>query len=297
MHDSIVISTCFSLSDHQRLADEPTNVSRSGQSIFKFVYRTKLVSECRLITITWYKNLLLDKTHMNMLDTCDSIGEGGIVSLPKKACFFLPPHKENILLRMNKILRNCPYDWPKPWYFWRKQGSEYFIIDGTTVDVVWDFKAGNFNGETEPQSDYYKDAYRKTGCRPSLIEPMLVFRREHIFGNKKFTMRVKFNEKGAFHDIYQWYAALMGWIQGNESINVGKNGLQVFWDIHDWLFGSGPRHGLFIFNPILSSPSLSMPLVSNQEPSSAIANFDNAMSSSVFCLFLYAWKVERKSHS
>ena len=42
-----------------------------------------------------------------MLDTCDSIGE--IVSLPQKACFFLPTHKENILLRMNKILRNCPY--------------------------------------------------------------------------------------------------------------------------------------------------------------------------------------------
>ncbi|MBA0556576.1 hypothetical protein Golob_026662 [Gossypium lobatum] len=81
-------------------------------------------------------------------------------------------------------------DWLKPWYFWRKQGSKYFIIDGTTVDVVWVFKAGNFN-----------DACRKTGCRPSLIEPMLVFRRENIFGNKKFSMRVKFNEKGAFHDI------------------------------------------------------------------------------------------------
>ncbi|KAB2090793.1 hypothetical protein ES319_A03G145900v1 [Gossypium barbadense] len=282
MHDSIVISTCFSLSDHQRLADEPTNVSRSGQSIFKFVYRTKLVSECRLITITWYKNLLLDKTHRFgcYYGTWRNVG------------------RLSLRIQQQNGRSNSTFaDWPKPWYFWRKQGSEYFIIDGTTVDVVWDFKAGNFNGETEPQSDYYKDAYRKTGCRPSLIEPMLVFRREHIFGNKKFTMRVKFNEKGAFHDIYQWYAALMGWILGNESINVGKNGLQVFWDIHDWLFGSGPRHGLFIFNPILSSPSLSMPLVSNQEPSSAIANFDNAMSSSVFCLFLYAWKVERKSHS
>ncbi|KAK8363351.1 hypothetical protein V6Z12_A03G156800 [Gossypium hirsutum] len=284
MHDSIVISTCFSLSDHQRLADEPTNVSRSGQSIFKFVYRTKLVSECRLITITWYKNLFgFSYIYISHTWYLTNVGSKFLFS------------STNIHKRCSKNV--CNRDWPKPWYFWRKQGSEYFIIDGTTVDVVWDFKAGNFNGETEPQSDYYKDAYRKTGCRPSLIEPMLVFRREHIFGNKKFTMRVKFNEKGAFHDIYQWYAALMGWIQGNESINVGKNGLQVFWDIHDWLFGSGPRHGLFIFNPILSSPSLSMPLVSNQEPSSAIANFDNAMSSSVFCLFLYAWKVERKSHS
>jgi hypothetical protein len=33
-----------------------------------------------------------------MLDTCDSIDEGEKESLSKKACFFLPPHEENVLL-------------------------------------------------------------------------------------------------------------------------------------------------------------------------------------------------------
>ncbi|KAA3483031.1 DUF868 domain-containing protein [Gossypium australe] len=50
--------------DPIRLANEPTSVGRSRQSIFKFVYRTKLVNECRLITVKWCKNLLLDKTRL-----------------------------------------------------------------------------------------------------------------------------------------------------------------------------------------------------------------------------------------
>ncbi|GMJ13234.1 hypothetical protein like AT4G12690 [Hibiscus trionum] len=271
-------------------ADEPTSVGRSGQSAIKSVYRTKLAGECRLITVTWCRNPLL---------------HGLSVSVQG------PEGDQQYRCKIEM----------KPWYFWRKQGSKHFIVDGCTVDVVWDLKVAKFNGETEPRSDYYvaivcedevvlllgdqkKDAYRKTGCRPSLIEPMLISRREHIFGKRKFTTRVKFNEKGTFHDVAVECSSdgidpvleiringklavqvkhLQWKFRGNESINVGKNGLQVFWDVHDWLFGSGPRHGLFIFNPIPSSPPSS-----NQEPDS-----ENAMgSSSRFCLFLYAWKVE-----
>ncbi|KAK6242162.1 Protein of unknown function DUF868 [Theobroma cacao] len=321
MHDSIGIPACFTSSD-QRQADEPASVGRSGQSVFMSVYRTKLAGQCRLITVTWCRNLLL---------------HGLSVSVQG------PDGDEHYRCKVEL----------KPWYFWRKQGSKRFTVDGRTVDVVWDLKAAKFNGETEPRSDYYvaivcedevvlllgdqkKDAYRKTGCRPSLIEPMLVSRREHIFGKRKFSTRVKFNDKGTFHDIsvecnncissnsssdgfdpvleirvdgkvaiqvkhLQWK------FRGNESINVGKSGVEVFWDVHDWLFGSGPRHGLFIFNPIpsssvspssISAPSspptsswTSMP-VSNQEVNSASGDYDNAAGSSKFCLFLYAWKVE-----
>ncbi|XP_021292971.1 uncharacterized protein LOC110423149 [Herrania umbratica] len=321
MHDSIGIPACFTSSD-QRQADEPASVGRSGQSVFMSVYRTKLAGQCRLITVTWCRNLLL---------------HGLSVSVQG------PDGDEHYRCKVEL----------KPWYFWRKQGSKHFIVDGRTVDVVWDLKAAKFNGETEPRSDYYvaiicedevvlllgdqkKDAYRKTGCRPSLIEPMLVSRREHIFGKRKFSTRVKFNDKGTFHDIsvecnnsissnsssdafdpvleirvdgklaiqvkhLQWK------FRGNESINVGKSGVEVFWDVHDWLFGSGPRHGLFIFNPIpsssvspssISAPSspptsswTSMP-VSNQEVNSASGDYNNAGGSSRFCLFLYAWKVE-----
>ncbi|XWS22666.1 hypothetical protein CRYUN_Cryun29cG0055600 [Craigia yunnanensis] len=320
MHDSIGIPACFSYSD-QRQADEPASVGRSGQSVFMSVYRTKLAGQCRLITVTWYRNLLLHGLSISVQGT-----------------------------DMDEHYR-CKVEL-KRWYFWRKQGFKHFIVDGKNVDVVWDLKAAKFNGETEPRSDYYvaivcedevvlllgdqkKDAYRKTGCRPSLIEPMLVSRREHVFGKRKFSTRVKFNDKGTFHDIsvecnnsissnsssdgfdpvldirvdgklaiqikhLQWK------FRGNESINVGKNGVEVIWDVHDWLFGSGPRHG-FIFNPIpssfvsassISAPSsppssslTSMPL-SNQEVNSASGDNDNATGSSRFCLFLYAWKVE-----
>lgn len=44
---------------------------------------------------------------MNMLDICDLIGE--IVFFFKKICFFLLMYEENILLWMNKVVRNCLY--------------------------------------------------------------------------------------------------------------------------------------------------------------------------------------------
>lgn len=46
---------------------------------------------------------------MNMLDICDLIDEGEIVFFFKKVCFFLLLYEENILLWMNKIVRNCLY--------------------------------------------------------------------------------------------------------------------------------------------------------------------------------------------
>ncbi|KAJ0094257.1 hypothetical protein Patl1_16031 [Pistacia atlantica] len=269
MHDSIGIPACFSSSERQ--ADDTATVTRSGQSVFMSVYRTKLAGECRLVTVTWCKNLLLHGLSVSVQ------GPDG-----------------------DKHYR-CKVEL-KPWYFWRKQGSKHFIVDGRMVDVVWDLKAAKFNGETEPRSDYYvaivceeevvlllgdlkKDAFRKTGCRPSLIEPMLVSRKEHVFGKKKFSTRVKFQEKGPFHDIsiecnnssissdsslggfdpelqirvdgkLAIHIKHLQWkFRGNESVRISKTSVEVYWDVHDWLFGSGPRHGMFIFKPVNSSTS------------------------------------------
>ncbi|KAJ9176307.1 hypothetical protein P3X46_011637 [Hevea brasiliensis] len=317
MHDSLGIPVCFTSSKKQN--NEPAaTITWSGQSVSMSVYRTKLAGYCRLITITWCKNLMLHGLSLSVQATNGN---------------------ENYLCKMEL----------KPWYFWRKQGSKQFVVDGKTVDVAWDLKAAKFNGETEPQSDYYiavvsegevvlllgdlkKDAYRKTRCRPALIEPMLVSRKEHVFGKKKFTRRIKFHEKEIkFHQIsvennnstsngsdtggfdpeleikvdgelaiqvkhLQWK------FRGNESMQVNKSRVEVYWDVHDLLFGSGPRHGLFIFKPVSSSSpsssssstssSTSMPLLTTQEVPCAPLEDDNAGGSSSFCLFLYIWKVE-----
>ncbi|XP_027124056.1 uncharacterized protein [Coffea arabica] len=318
MQDQVLIPACFSSSE--KLMDDSVGVTRSGQSVFMSVYRTKIADQCRLITITWCKNLLLHGLSVSV--------EG--------------PEGESQY--------TCKVEL-KPWYFWRKQGSKRFLVEGKPVDIFWDLKAAKFNGETEPSSEYYvavvydeevvlligdlkKDAYRKTGCRPALIDPLLVSRKEHIFGKKKFFTRVKFHEKGRIHEIaiecksrsnnsgnlsngnspngvdpemeiridgnLVIHVKHLQWkFRGNESIKMNKVRLEVYWDVHDWLFSPGLRHALFIFKPTLvssspslvptsSSPPFSSSLSSQTVSSGSLEGF-SASGSSDFCLFLYAW--------
>nr|DAD30771.1 TPA_asm: hypothetical protein HUJ06_009622 [Nelumbo nucifera] len=286
MQDPIGIPACFLSGEKQ--SDDPAAVTKAGQNVFLSVYRTKIAGQCRMITVTWCKNLLLH-------GLCVSV-EG--------------PNGENQY--------SCKVEL-KPWYFWRKQGSKRFMVEGKAVDIFWDLKAAKFNGETEPQSDYYvavacedevvlllgdlkKDAYRKTGCRPALIEPSMVSKKEHIFGKKKLTSRVKFHEKGRLHEIsiefnnsssssvntnscvggfdpemeikvdgkLAIHVKHLHWkFRGNQSISVHKVRVEVYWDVHDWLFSPGLRHALFIFKPITSSSTSTS--TSSSPPSSSLA--------------------------
>ncbi|GAB4860636.1 hypothetical protein Ancab_035798 [Ancistrocladus abbreviatus] len=323
MQDQIGIPACFCSSD-QPVQDPPV-VTRSGQCVFMSVYRTKIADQCRLITITWCKNLLL---HGLSVSVEDLEGESHFT---------------------------CKVEL-KPWYFWRKHGSKKFSVDGKPVDVFWDLKAAKFNRETEPSSEYYvavvcdeevalllgdlkKDAYKRTGCRPALIDPILVSKKEHIFGKKKFVTRAKLHGKGRMHEISiecenKWgqngsnvnhendpemgvridghlaiHVKHLQWkFRGNECIHVNRLRLEVYWDVHDWLFSPGLRHALFIFKPVgtsLASPSPSpSPLSLSSSPLSlsstlssqtgcsisAAEGFNGAAGPSEFCLFIYAWK-------
>lgn len=323
MQDQMGIPACFS--SGERLGDDSRAVTRSGQSVFMSAYRTKIADQCRLITITWCKNLLLHGLSVSV--------EG-------------PDGDSHYTCKVEV----------KPWCFWKKQGSKRFLVDGKPVDIFWDLKAAKFNGETEPSSEYYvaficdeevvlllgdlkKDAYRKTGCRPALIDPILVSRKEHMFGKKKFLTRIKFHEKGRFHNIsvecknkrhnsgsnslngidvemeikidghlvllvkhLQWK------FRGNEWIHLNKVRVELYWDVHDWLFSPGLRHALFIFKPsLLSSSSSSLkassppfsssltstPLSSKTGSCDSTEGIDHGSTgSSEFSLFLFAWKVE-----
>ncbi|KAK6924778.1 Protein of unknown function DUF868, plant [Dillenia turbinata] len=321
MQDPIGIPSCFSSSD--KLADELTAVTRSGQSIFMSTYRTKVADQCRLITITWCRNLLV---HGLSLAVEGQEGENQY---------------------------SCKVEL-KPWYFWRQRGFKHFIVDSKQVNIFWDLKNAKFNGETEPKEDYYvavvcdeevvlllgdmkKEAYRKTGCRPALIDPILVSRKEHIFGKKKFLTKAKFHEKGRFHEIsieckhgtshggkiststkyvpemeiridghLGIHVKHLQWkFRGNDSIQINRLRVEVYWDVHDWLFSPGLRHALFIFKPILPSPSPSLsassspslysltstPLLSQTMSSTSLEGFSTG-GSSEFSLFLYAWRIE-----
>ncbi|KAG8378768.1 hypothetical protein BUALT_Bualt07G0019400 [Buddleja alternifolia] len=313
LQEQIGIPACFS--SGEKLSDDPSAISRSGQNVFMSVYRTKIADQRRLITVTWCKNMLL---HGLSVSVEGSEGESHYT---------------------------CKVEL-KPWYFWKKQGSKRISVDGKAVDIFWDFKVAKFNGEIEPGSDYYvavvcdgevvlllgnlrKEAYRKTGCRPALIDPILVSRKEHIFGKKRFVTRVKFHDKGSFHEIsiecknrsssnsrgsfgnssnvvepemeisidghLVIHVKHLQWkFRGNESIHLNRARIEVYYDVHDWLFNPGLRHALFIFKPTLLSTSLSMPStpLSSQTGSSSSTEGFSASGAPDFCLFLYAWRVE-----
>ncbi|KAK1363170.1 Kinesin heavy chain [Heracleum sosnowskyi] len=327
MRDPIGIPSCFS--SGEKAMDDSAAVARSGQCVFMSVYRTKIADQCRLITVTWYKNLSVHGLSVSV--------EG--------------PEGESQY--------TCKVEL-KPWYFWRKQGSKRFVVDGKPVDIFWDLKAAKFKGETEPISEYYvavvsgeevvlllgdlkKDAFRKTRCRPALIDPTLVSRKEHVFGMKKFLTRVKFHEKGRLHEISTEcklssaqssrsindsnsvdgddpemeiridghlviHVSHLQWkFRGNETIHLNNVKIEVYWDVHDWLFSSGLRHVLFILKPsLLSSSSSSVSSTSSPPCSSSLTSAPflsktgssgsvegiHGSGSSNFSLFLYAWKVE-----
>lgn len=173
--------------------------------------------------------------------------------------------------------------------------SDYYVAVVSGEEVV--LLLGNQN----------KEAFRRTGSRPSLSlgDAAMVCKKEHVFSKKRFLTRARFHEKGKLHDIsIECSSGNLGgggggtdvdmaikidgcvnvlvkhlqWkFRGNDCISINKMKVQVYWDAHDWLFGTGMRQALFIFKPQPPSP----------DSDAALAD-----EFSDFCLFLYAWKIE-----
>ncbi|KAK3031881.1 hypothetical protein RJ639_035651 [Escallonia herrerae] len=177
----------------------------------------------------------------------------------------------------------------KPWHFWAKKGYKTFEVDGTHVEAYWDLRSAKFSGSPEPCTDFYvalvcdeevvlllgdykKKAYKRTKSRPALVDAVLFYKKEHVFGKKCFTTRAKFDHRKKEHDIVvesstsgprdpeMWISIdgivlihirnLQWKFRGNQTVVVDKQPVQVFWDVHAWLFCSpGSSHGLFIFKP------------------------------------------------
>ncbi|KAG1364296.1 hypothetical protein COCNU_11G011230 [Cocos nucifera] len=219
----------------------------------------------------------------------------------------------------------------KPWPFWSKKGFKSFEIDGKRVDIYWDLRSAKFSNGPEPSGGYYvalacdeevvlllgdckKEAYKRTKCRPALESAALVSKRENVFGKKCFTTRARFDERKKEHDIIvensisgakdpeMWISIdgvvlihvdnLQWKFRGNETVMVEKVPVQVFWDVHDWLFGApGTGHALFIFKPGVPGPGAEEDRNGTDRCSSG-QNGNASSSAPEFSFFLYAWKTE-----
>ncbi|KAF6153848.1 hypothetical protein GIB67_001081 [Kingdonia uniflora] len=307
------------------LGELPSSVDKLGddkssQCSVTCAYLVNLVGMCRNVTVLWCKNFVNLSLHI----TVDIPGD------------------ENTHIYKIEI---------KPWQFWSKKGLKSFEVEGKRVDVFWDLRAAKFpTNSPEPSGDYYvalvyaeevmlllgdlkKKAYKKTKSRPSLVDAILVYKKEHVFAKKSFTTRGKFDQMKKEHEIVvensfagprdpeMWISVdgivlvhitnLQWKFRGNQTILINKMPVQVYWDVHDWMFGTpGAGHGLFIFKPgapdltryekekdgtsggeSTDSGSTSTAMTTNTTTDEG-SRFIQGQSYSEFSLFLYAWKIE-----
>ncbi|CAK9167175.1 unnamed protein product [Ilex paraguariensis] len=288
----------------QKLTDDPVT-QKTAQSSVTCVYQTHIGGYWRNVTILWSKNLMNHILNISV------------------DCVETDDH------------HTCKIDL-KPWHFWAKKGDKTFEVDGNQVEVYWDLRSAKFSGSPEPSTDFYvalvsdeevvllvgdykKKAYKRTKSRPALVDAVLFYKKEHVFGKKCFSTRAKFDHKKKEHEIVvesstsgprdpeMWISIdgivlihirnLQWKFRGNQTVLVDKQAVQVFWDVHAWLFcDPGSSHGLFIFKP--GAPESD----TDNEDSSHGGDSDGSESryystrshskASQFCLFLYAWKIE-----
>ncbi|KAI3455518.1 hypothetical protein Pfo_012181 [Paulownia fortunei] len=276
----------------QKLTNDPVT-QKTAQSTVMCVYQTHIAGFWRNVTILWSKNLM----NYSLSISVESVEHDQVFT--------------------------CKIDL-KPWHFWAKKGYKTFEVDGNQLDAYWDLRSAKFSGSPEPCTDFYvalvseeevvlllgdckKKAYKRTKSRPALVDAIMFYKKEHVFGKKSFSTRAKKLDLRprepemwiSIDGIVLIHIRNLQWkFRGNQTVLVNKQPVQVFWDVHAWLFCSpGSNHGLFIFKPGAPEADSDMDddTKGNESDCSGPSRYYSTQSyskASQFCLFLYAWKIE-----
>ncbi|XWS76387.1 hypothetical protein CRYUN_Cryun01aG0171900 [Craigia yunnanensis] len=297
--------SCFGENGVQ-VADSSASSSSSakaGQNVVTCVYQCKLHGRSCLITIAWTKNL---------------VGQGLSVAIDDSA---------------NHCL--CKVD-IKPWLFSKRKGTKHLEVDSGKIDICWDLSNARFGSGPEPVEGFYlavafdqemllllgdlkREAYKKIDTSASLnSDAVFIAKREHIFGKKFYGAKAQFYDKGQIHDVIiecdtvdfkdsclviridsktVMKVKQLKWkFRGNHTILVDGLPVEVFWDVHNWLFGNAMGNAVFMFQTCLSAEKL-WTSQSIFDPSVLTWSYsqkfrDHQVQGIGFSLILYAWKHE-----
>ncbi|TVT99656.1 hypothetical protein EJB05_54945, partial [Eragrostis curvula] len=289
--------------------DVPVNGHhKPGKAVTASVYRAKIAGHSRVVTVSWSRDLLSHAFTVAISGADGAAAECRVelrpwqfwrragsrrVELRGGAYSSLP-----VTVRVLWDLRHARFGGAAA-----EPRSGYFVALEAAGEVVL------------VQGDMRRDALRRAApAPPAEAEAVPVARREHVFGRRRFAAKaLRFHEHGSPHDVaieccggegggdgngdVEMSIAIDGeeavqvkhlqWkFRGNQSVTFSRAKVEVYWDVHDWLFSAGTRPALFIFRPIVlssaSAPSGTMMLAA-----------DGAVSSTAgFCLYLYAWKLD-----
>lgn len=212
----------------------------------------------------------------------------------------------------------------KPWLFSKKKGSKSLDADSVKLEVVWDLSSAKFGYGPEPLEGFYvavlfdlemvlllgdlnKEAYRKTSANVPPSNAVLVAKREHLFGKKVYCTKAQFSNNGRIHDVViecdtvglkepcleiridrkrvMQVKRLLWKFRGNQTILVDGIPVELFWDVHNWLFDASVGSAVFMFQTCLSADKL-LPWSCSQ------VFGETQLRGLGFSLVLYAWKNE-----
>ncbi|XP_044485622.1 uncharacterized protein LOC123211146 [Mangifera indica] len=295
--------SCFGENGVQVADSSSSSATKACQNLVTCVYQCKFHGRSFLIvTVTWTRNLM---------------GQGLSVAIDDSTHQCL-----------------CKVE-IKPWLFSKRKGSKNLEVDSSKIDIYWDLSSARFGPGPEPLEGYYlavaynqeivlllgdlkREAYRKVDTAPVNLNAMFIAKREHIFGKKFYGTKAQFCDKGQMHDVAIECDTIdvkdpclviridtmtvlqvkrLKWnFRGNQTILVDGHPVEVFWDVHNWLFGNAMGNAVFMFQTCLSAEKL-WASQSVFDPSVLMWCYseqfrDHRLQGLGFSLLLYAWKNE-----
>ncbi|KAK7317257.1 hypothetical protein RJT34_01324 [Clitoria ternatea] len=280
--------SCFGETGVQ-VADSSSS-SRAAQNVVTCVYQCKLRGDSCLITVSWTKTLM---------------GQGLSVGIDDMGKVEIKPW----LFSRRKGSKNLEVQSGKVDIFWdltcAKFGSGPEPLEGFYLAVVFNKEMVLLLG------DLKKEACNKieSGCGCCAFAhsgAVFVSKREHIVGNKFYGAKAQFCDKGQLHDVtiecdtvglkdpslviridsktVMQVKRLKWKFRGNHTILVDGVPVQVFWDVHSWLFGNAMGNAVFMFQTCISTDKfVAAQSVSDPSAPTQLQGFG-------FSLILYAWK-------
>lgn len=297
--------SCFSESGVQVSDSSPSTTSKTAappQNLVTCIYNYHTLSFSGSITVTWIKNLMAQALCIEVENSAkDSIGKVEI----------------------------------RPWLFSKRKGFKNMVIDSTKVDVYWDLSSAKFGSSPEPLEGFYiaiavnqelclllgdlqSEAYKKIDPSPFASKATFIARKEHIFGKRLYNCKAQFCGKGRLHDVRIEFdpnesvgkclrmfvdrkgvleVTQLQWkFRGNQSILIDGVCVEVYWDVHGWLFDGVLGSAIFLFRTQVPGEKKWGARSPSEAPPSSFKDCqrwkDMASQSQGFSLVLCAWKNE-----
>lgn len=280
------------------------NSDKAAHNVVTCVYQCGFLGKSCWITVTWSKNLMGQGLSVGIDD-----GTNQCLCKTEIKPWLFSKKKGSKKLEADLCKIDMYWDFSSA-----KFGSGPEPLKGFYLGLVFEKQMILLLG------DMRNEALKRTGSLPAPLQfsAILISKREQMFGKTVFSTRAQFCNIGQVHDLViecdtsgvsdpclvirvdskpTMQVKRLRWkFRGNHTILVDGLAVQVFWDVHNWLFAVSPGNAVFMFNTNVPSDKLwtGQPLYDPHTLHwSRSQKFQASHSQNLgFSLILHAWKNE-----